>query len=55
MSDVFIEKEILLFLINTYNSPSRLFIQGGGEICLKKVLRKAIRWRCRGTQLPNPC
>ena len=24
MSDVSIEKEILLFLINTYNSPSRL-------------------------------
>ena len=25
-------KEISLYLINTYRNPSRLFIQGGGEI-----------------------
>ena len=28
--------EILLYLINTYSSPSRLFIQGGGEIFVSR-------------------
>ena len=43
-------KEISLYIINTYRSPSRLFICDGGEILSQEGTTQGIPWPCPGTR-----
>ena len=43
-------KEMSIYIINTYRSPSRLFICGGGEILSQEGTTQGDPWTCPGTR-----